>query len=297
MTTAAERLDRALISLDGLSVGDAFGEYGFVRNLKPDMLPNPPWRFTDDTNMALSIVATLRRYEQIDQDALASSFARHFDGTRGYAAGMIRLLHGNLAGQDWREAAKMLFRGEGSYGNGSAMRVAPLGAYFADDLAQAAQEAARSAEVTHAHPEGIAGAVAIAVGAAVAWQTRGEKITRGEFIDRVLVHIPESEVRSRVKIARDTTLTAADPIEGIVSMVGNGGEVTAQDTVAFCLWCAGEAGDDYTRAFFLTASGGGDVDTNCAIVGGVLATRVGRGGIPAAWLERREALPGWLNED
>ncbi len=293
----AERLERALISLDGLSVGDALGEFGFYRHLDADALPNPPWRFTDDTNMALSMVANLRRYGRIDQDALVSSFAANFDGTRGYAAGMIRLFYGSLAGQDWREAAKMLFRGEGSYGNGGAMRVAPLGAYFADDLALAAQEAARSAEVTHAHPEGIAGAVAIAVAAAVAWQTRGEKITRAEFIDQVLAHVPASEVRSRAKIARDTTLTAADPIDGIVSMVGNGGEVTAQDTVAFCLWCAGEVLDNYTRAFFLTASGRGDVDTNCAIVGGIIATRTGREGIPAAWLERREPLPGWLNEE
>lgn len=53
---------------------------------------------------------------------------------------------------------KRLFYGQGSYGNGAAMRVAPLGAYFADDLALATQQARLSAEVTHAHAEGLIGA-------------------------------------------------------------------------------------------------------------------------------------------
>ena len=68
-------------------------------------------------------------------------------------------------GTDWRDAARRPFRGAGSMGNGAAMRVAPLGAWFADDVARAVDEARRSAEVTHMHPEGIAGAVAVAVAA------------------------------------------------------------------------------------------------------------------------------------
>ncbi len=49
------------------------------------------------------------------------------------------------------------------------MRVAPLGAYFADDLPCLVTEARASAEITHAHPEGQAGAIAVAVAAAWAW--------------------------------------------------------------------------------------------------------------------------------
>ena len=60
-----------------------------------------------------------------------------------------------------------LFGGEGSFGNGAAMRVAPLGAYFADELDAVVEQASFSAEVTHSHPEGIAGAIAVAVAAAL----------------------------------------------------------------------------------------------------------------------------------
>jgi ADP-ribosylglycohydrolase len=49
----------------------------------------------------------------------------------------------------------------GSYGNGSAMRVSPVGFAF-DDLTTVLAEAKRSAEVTHDHPEGIKGAQAVA---------------------------------------------------------------------------------------------------------------------------------------
>src|SRR5437879_12234656 len=58
------RMERALLSLDGLSVGDAFGEgcFGSVRRMQRQELPPSPWCFTDDTAMARSIVRCLNRY-------------------------------------------------------------------------------------------------------------------------------------------------------------------------------------------------------------------------------------------
>jgi ADP-ribosylglycohydrolase len=51
--------------------------------------------------------------------------------------------------------------------------------------------------------------------------------------------------------------------------------------------------DDYAAALWRTADGLGDIDTNCAIVGGIMAARVGLAGLPSDWLARREPLPGW----
>ena len=50
-------------------------------------------------------------------------------------------------------------------------------------------------------------------------------------------------------------------------------------------------------ALWRTADGLGDIDTNCAIVGGIVAARVGRAGLPADWIARRERLPGWAFGD
>lgn len=90
------RLDRALASLRGLAVGDALGSQFFVPAnyplLKRRGLPPGPWQWTDDTEMASSVVATLAAHRRIDQDALARSFAEHHDFDRGYGPAVNRLL-------------------------------------------------------------------------------------------------------------------------------------------------------------------------------------------------------------
>ena len=177
------------------------------------------------------------------------------------------------------------------------MRVAPLGAYFADDLAKVVEQARLSAEITHSHPEGIAGAVATAVATVYAWQFRQAKKRPDyrDFIDAVLPHIPESEVKSGARRARD--LSSKTTIEHAAQMLGNGYRITAQDTVPFVLWCAGKYLDHYEDAFWNTVSALGDRDTTCAMVGGIVATYTGIEGIPTAWLDRREPLPAWAFED
>src|SRR5262245_39590128 len=107
-----------------------------------------------------------------EQDDLARTFAQRYtrNPNRGYGHSTIRILRAIHDGAAWRETSAGAFGGEGSKGNGAAMRVAPLGAYFADDLATAAREADASAEITHFHREARAGAIAVAVAAAWAWQ-------------------------------------------------------------------------------------------------------------------------------
>jgi ADP-ribosylglycohydrolase len=78
------RRERARRSLDGLSVGDAFGERFFQEPGVVKMLlekratPAPPWRWTDDTAMALSIVEVLEAHGAIVPGVLAETFARRY---------------------------------------------------------------------------------------------------------------------------------------------------------------------------------------------------------------------------
>jgi hypothetical protein len=120
------RMQRALLSLDGLSVGDAFGECFFgnsnvvERRIEHRDPPPAPWSFTDDTTMALSIVRCLKRYGHIERDPLAASFAREYDRDprRGYGGTAHGILRAIGAGMPWREAAGRAFHGDGSCGNG-----------------------------------------------------------------------------------------------------------------------------------------------------------------------------------
>src|SRR6185436_6053936 len=113
----------------------------------------------DDTEMALSIAEVLALFGRIDQDELAQLFARRYrlDPMRGYGATAHTILSEIGYGTPWRKAAASAFGGQGSMGNGGAMRVAPVGAYFADDFDAVVREARASAEVTHANPDAQAG--------------------------------------------------------------------------------------------------------------------------------------------
>jgi ADP-ribosylglycohydrolase len=262
-------------------------------------LPAGTWFYTDDTYMALSIYSILRQFGQIDQDKLAFDFAIHFDATRGFGPGMRRLLPAIQSGTSWQEGARKLFKGEGSLGNGGAMRSAPLGAYFADDLTLVAEQARRATEVTHIHPEGIAGGIAIAIGAAVAARFAADNVkpTRPEFIDAVLPHVPAGFTRDLIQKARD--LPSPMALLDVIRVLGNGANITAMDTVPFCLWMAGEKFGDYPAALWLTAEARGDCDTNCAIVGGMVAVSMAESSdtaIPAEWLAHREPLLEWAIE-
>jgi ADP-ribosylglycohydrolase len=287
-------IERAKLSLEGLSVGDSFGECFFspaaliLIGMRAE--PGRTWRYTDDTEMALSIVEVLERTGSIDQDALATAFARRMDPARGYGAGAFQILTRIKAGHDWRRASYESFRGRGSFGNGSAMRVAPLGAFFADDLARCVHEARLSAEVTHAHEEGLAGAIAVAVAGALAWQRHGSSMPLGrDWLKQVREHVPAGHVRDGIDRAID--LAAGTPTDRAAQSLGNGEDITAADTVPFCLWAASWFSHDFVEAMWQTVSALGDRDTTCAIVGGIASLQVGEAGIPELWRASREALP------
>lgn len=282
-------LAKAQQSLEGLSVGDAFGQLFFELSpyqISPSSpLPKGPWPWTDDTQMALSVVAELAQRGGIDQDALVADFTERFSQQpkRGYGGGTTRLLAQLAKGGDWRELAPRLF-GCGSYGNGAAMRAAPIGAYFGNDLPKAVEQARLSAVVTHSHIEAQAGAIAVAIAAALAAQ---DGYPQGnDFLDAVLPYVPTSLTKERIQLAMRIP---SDDLYTAIQHLGTGSEASSQDTVPFCLWCAAHQLADFEQALWTTAKGLGDVDTTCAIVGGIVVLSAKN--IPVLWSERREALP------
>jgi ADP-ribosylglycohydrolase len=292
------RFEAALDSLEGLVVGEALGEMLGYNHAQAELtlergLPPAPWLRTDDGEMALAIVETLKLYGYIHQDALSRRFAWRFELNpgRGYGQMTYSQLTDVLRGVDWRKAATAAFGGQGSMGNGGAMRVAPLGAYFFDNMERVVSEAARSATVTHAHPEGVAGAIAIAVAAAQAVRLRSADADNeaAQIFEAALNHTPQSKVREGILAARG--LPPSQHIFKVALTVGNGSLVTAPDTVPYAIWCAAHNLRDFRRALMTTITGGGDCDTNAAIVGGIVGARVGREGIPPLWRTSKERLP------
>jgi ADP-ribosylglycohydrolase len=292
---------RAAHSLQGLSCGDAFGERFFLHPevarslIAQRAVPSPPWHYTDDTAMAIAIAETLEELGEIQETSLAANFGRRYlaDPQRGYGPAMHDLLP-ELANAParWKEKSEVLFNGAGSFGNGSAMRVAPLGAYFADDLDAVFNQAEYSAVVTHSHPEAVAGAIAVAMAAALASQYHTAPLSPTEFLQRICQLTPMSEVH--LGVVKALALPEDTTVETAVRALGNGSKVSAQDTVPFSLWAAAHHLGDYQDALWTTVSGLGDRDTTCAIVGGIVAMSAGIESIPASWLEAREPIPAWF---
>lgn len=282
------RLDLAYASLDGLSVGDALGaQFFMVGRSLPDLVagkpPRGPWEWTDDTEMACNLVAELRDHGDVDQTRLAATFADRCEPYRGYGAGAFTILRKIRQGTPWTEAASSAFGGQGSCGNGAAMRIAPLGAYFADDPETVTAQAIRASEVTHQHPEGVMGGLAVAHAAAAATRARLAGAPPRDLLGTVLDHLEDSFVRKGIDRAR-----RIEGAEEAAYVLGNGSRVTAQDTVPFTLWVAAHHLDDYRAAIIACVRAGGDVDTTAAIVGGVI------GSPPEEWRQAREPLPDWV---
>lgn len=288
----------AKLALTGTAIGDAFGQCFF--NTRPQIaqwlsqkqLPPAPWYFTDDAIMTIGLVQHLFQHKDIQPDQLAHIWATNYqkDISRGYGGTAHKILREIGEDRPWQEAANEVFSGMGSMGNGAAMRVAPLGAYFTENIPHLIQQARVSAQITHAHEEAQAGAIAVTIAAHLAAYT---SLEGNHWLEQVAKQTPESDTKN--KILKSLTLPKSYRIETITHALGNGHQMLAQDTVPLALWCAAHHFDDFADALWKTVSALGDRDTTCAMVGGIVALRVGWEGIPSTWLTATEPITqSWL---
>jgi ADP-ribosylglycohydrolase len=117
---------------------------------------------------------------------------------------------------------------------------------------------------------------------------RGELVKRAPLalVDLVLEHTPASPTHDRLAQAR--SLPADTTAKQAAKVLGNGMPINSVETVPFAVWCANRYLDDYKEALWAAASVGGDMDTNCAIIGGIIA--LATASVPAQWLQAREKL-------
>ena len=292
--THQQRLQLAKKSLKGVSIGDAFGESFFgqrneiLQHIKQRTIPQTTWEFTDDTIMSIAVFEQLERNQTIVQDDLILAFAKKhsLDVNRGYGATARRILREFENGKDWKELSKNAFDRMGSMGNGAAMRVHTIGAYFYDDLEKVKIEAQKSAEVTHANTEAIIGAKAVAIATAIAINLKinNQNIEPNDFINLITNELSPSDTTSKIKKA--LTVSPNYHTQTLIKILGNGTKMTAQDTVPFAIWCAAHNLYSFENALWKGVSVLGDRDTICAIVGGIVAQTSEN--IPQEWLDNVE---------
>ncbi|MDM8519862.1 ADP-ribosylglycohydrolase family protein [Anaerolineales bacterium HSG6] len=139
----------------GAIVGDVIGSVFERFNTKSMEFPlfSQFTRFTDDTVLTVAVAdAIMSRDAQADHSHLYATKIKAY-GRRYPNAGYGQMF------RNWVASDSM--EGYGSYGNGSAMRVSPVGFAF-DSLDEVLKEAKLSAMVTHSHPQAVIGAQAVA---------------------------------------------------------------------------------------------------------------------------------------
>jgi poly(ADP-ribose) glycohydrolase ARH3 len=292
--SASETLrDRSIGALLGCALGDAVGELAFRYPVK-DELDQVIRRldtliYTDDTAMAVVLATQLVEDRAVDPQSLGDRFAAAFarEPWRGYGPGPPKIFEAvQASGRGYPEVARELYGGEGSLGNGAAMRAAPLGVAYRDgpELAAAAE---RAAEVTHAHPVGRDGGLlaARAVGLALRHALDGRPITPVALAEQ-LTRGCRTEVLGDKMAAVTRLLGDGAPESEVADAVGR--TVAAHESVPFAVYAFLAAPEDFERCLAIAMLNGGDRDTLAAMAGAISGAYLGEDALPERWRARCE---------
>ena len=220
----------------GAIAGDIIGSIYELENITTKEFPlfSPECRFTDDTVLTVAVADVLLNDGNYTEKF--KEYCRRYPYA-GYGTNF----------RNWALSSQS--EPYNSWGNGSAMRVSAIG-YAIDNLNSVLQEAKRSAEVTHNHPEGIKGAQATAAAVFLA-RTEKDKTLIKSYIQNIFcydLNFSLDEIRPTYRF--------------------NPSGISCQDSVPQAIVAFLES-TDFEDAIRNAISIGGDSDTIACITGGI----------------------------
>ncbi|WP_051276601.1 ADP-ribosylglycohydrolase family protein [Desulfovirgula thermocuniculi] len=276
--------------LVGLALGDALGApfegAGSVdkREVFAAAERRQVLRYTDDTHMAVGVAESLIACRGFDGSHMAGIFIRNFEREpwRGYGPGPPLVFQRIKLGVPWDRVAEEIYPG-GSFGNGAAMRVAPVGLFYYRDTVRLREVAFLSAQITHAHFLGKEGAAlqAFAVALAVIYGPSGSP---EDLLERMGAFVTERVYRDKLEKMKDL-LGAADPAEVAVHL-GNG--IEAFNSVPAAICCFLRHPGSFEEAVTEAVGLGGDADTIASMTGAISGAWLGIEAIPVEWTAKLE---------
>lgn len=232
----------------GAIAGDIIGSIyeGRRRAIKTEDFPlfQARCHFTDDTVMTVAVAEAILTGQ--DYGSAMKRWGRKYPHA-GYGRAFKKWI--------WEDGAHPYY----SWGNGSAMRVCPIGLAF-DDVERVLLEAQRSAEVSHDHPEGIKGAQAVALAVLLA-RFEDKETIRAEISRRFGYDLQRTVADIRPDYQFQISCQLSVP-ESIIAFLDSWG---------------------FEDAVRKAVSLGGDADTQAAITGGIAEAHYG---LPAAMVEK-----------
>jgi len=279
-------------ALVGTGVGDALGApfegYHQVRFEEIEAIAErlEVLTYTDDTHMMIGVAESLIRAGGFDGEDMAYTFIKNYElePFRGYGPGPPYIFRLIRAGTAWNEAAQGLYHG-GSYGNGSAMRIAPIGVFYHDNPTMLREIVYESSQITHAHNLGKEGAAlqAYAIGLAVSIEPL-VALERDGFLAK-LIDYTQGQVYTE-KLNRIKGLLAEPGKTRIDVELGNG--IEAFNSVPTAIYSFLAHPDSFAQAILHAISVGGDTDTIAAMTGAISGAYLGFESIPRSWGNKLE---------
>jgi ADP-ribosylglycohydrolase len=265
--------------VEGWSAGAIQQRFGRLDTMQPGRLP--AGSYTDDSQMMIAILETLAQKGRMDGPALARRFLDNFDPRRGYGGRIFGVMERLAKGAAWDQA------GTDSFGNGGAMRVGVVGAFFADDLDACIKAALVQCRITHRHPQGLAGAVSQALAANLACRlgAQGLKPESSRFVMEIANRIESIDRHTANRIRAMPELPYGDE-SGVIAVLAESYacDVTAAEAVPPALG-AFLAAKNAEQAIVIAVNLGGDTDTIGAMAGALAGAYWGLSNLPERWLQ------------
>ena len=276
----------------GTALGDAIGELAFSYAREPDLrakiAQTDTLVYTDDTAMAIGLAESIIQVGRIEQQHLGDTFRANFrrEPWRGYAAGPPTLFGlVERLGIGYTEVARSLFGGQGSFGNGAAMRIAPVGLFF-HDAPDLYEQARTSATVTHAHPIGVDGGAVLARAIAQAVRLNPHEPFPLEDLAQELIDFARTEeMQAKMTLVGDLLATEV-PARTAATRLGQ--SVFAHESVPFAIYAFLRRPKSFEDCLFCAALNSGDRDTVGAMACAVSGAYLGIEAIPQNWREKVE---------
>lgn len=253
-------------SLVGTAVGDSLGAGGR--------------RYTDDTAMMIGVAESLVEKKGFDADHMADVFVKNYysEPWRGYGPGPPRIFEMIKSGLNRKEVSEKMYPG-GSYGNGSAMRIAPIGLFYYDDPGKLREIAYESSRITHTHVLGMEGAALQAYAVALAVEKESGQLGVEDFLKRLGDFVEAGLYRDKVKKMKMLLGRKAGRTE-VIQELGN--TVEAFNSVPISIYSF-VVNSGFRNCLEYALSLGGDRDTISAMTGAIAGACYGIEEIPAEW--------------
>lgn len=289
--------DRCVGCLLGLTCGDILGAsvegwsaseireiYGEIRDF--DRSDRGFSCYTDDTQMTLALASSLVEHGRVDAEQVSTKYAEFYESWRGYGGGARVIMRALRMELDYRATGRMQFP-DGSYGNGGAMRIAPVGLAYRhandDSLYEAVEDALLC---THVNPEAIDGAFVQAKAVAIAATTSDPANLEPRQLLQALRRLSRTDImQSRIEKLIDC-LVREEPDVNAIGRVGNG--IRASQAVPAALWAFVRYGQNPEECVVRAVNFGGDTDTIGAMAGALVGALHGKSWIPIRWHDNIE---------